>query len=132
MSNTTAIKKVMFGNVNTYVTDNRMLHTPKFTGCFTVYDETHGVHNVFITQVLYNAPATIVWWSDGTQTKCKVRGEDKYSRESGLMHCIMKKIAGTTNFDELLSEWLPAQLTLEVKNEYVSLSDVRKAHKRKI
>ena len=47
-----------------------------------------------IENVIFNPPATVVLWSDGTKTVVKCGDMDLYSRETGLAMCIAKKIYG--------------------------------------
>lgn len=44
-----------------------------------------------ITNVIFNPPATIVFWSDGTKTIAKCEPCDKFDKEKGLMMAILKK-----------------------------------------
>ncbi len=50
-------------------------------------------HIPYPTKVIFNPPATIVFWSDGTKTvvKCK---EEKFDEEKGLAMAISKKAFG--------------------------------------
>ena len=45
-----------------------------------------------IKNVIFNAPATIVFWSDGSKTVVKCMDEDTYSKDVGLAMCFMKKM----------------------------------------
>lgn len=55
-----------------------------------------------ITDVIFNDPATIVKWSDGTKTVVKCGEHDTYDREKGLAMAIIKKLCGNTgNFNEI-------------------------------
>ena len=48
-----------------------------------------------IKDVVFNPPATIVLWADGTKTVVKCQeNEDEYSKEVGLAMCICKKVYG--------------------------------------
>ena len=49
-----------------------------------------------IKRVIFNAPATIVLWEDGTKTVVQCRNEDNYDEEKGLAMCIAKKALGNT------------------------------------
>lgn len=49
------------------------------------------------TQVIYNPPATIVLWADGTRTVVKCSPRDIYDPEKGLALCYMKKAMGNTS-----------------------------------
>ena len=60
---------------------------------------------VNIEDVIFNDPATIVKWSDGTKTVVKCAKEDTYSKSAGLGLCIMKKLYGN-NFHSELNYWL--------------------------
>ena len=64
--------------------------------------------NVFvIKKVIFNDPATIVLWADGTKTIVKVQGDDVYNREQGLALCIAKKALGNkSNFNNEFKRWL--------------------------
>lgn len=44
-----------------------------------------------IARVIFNAPATIVFWTDGTKTVVKCHDDDKYDKEKGLAMAYMKK-----------------------------------------
>lgn len=47
-------------------------------------------------EVIYNPPATIVNWMDGTKTVVKCNDDDTYDRVTGLALCFMKKACGNT------------------------------------
>lgn len=51
-----------------------------------------GVH---ITDVIFNDPATIVFWSDGTKTVVKCCEDDVFDEEKGLTMAICKKAMGS-------------------------------------
>lgn len=48
-----------------------------------------------IKKRIFNNPATIVYWEDGTKTIVKCMNEDTYDRDVGLAMCICKKVLGT-------------------------------------
>lgn len=50
-----------------------------------------------VKNLIYNPPATIVTWTDGTKTVIKCDGNDKFSKEFGLAMAYMKKIFGARN-----------------------------------
>lgn len=63
-----------------------------------------------IKNVIYNDPATIVLWEDGTKTVVKCQGGDLYSAELGLAMCIAKKALGNKgNFNEVFKKWVPEE-----------------------
>lgn len=61
-----------------------------------------------IVKVIFNDPATIVFWSDGTKTIVKTVNGDKFDHEKGLAMAIVKKSYGNggSYYDEL-KKWLP-------------------------
>lgn len=56
-----------------------------------------GMCSVCIRKVIFNDPATVVLWSDGTKTVVKCGPEDTYDMEKGLAMAIVKKMAGNDN-----------------------------------
>lgn len=56
-----------------------------------------GMCRVSIRKVIFNDPATIVLWSDGSKTVVKCGPEDIYDMEKGLAMAIVKKMAGNDN-----------------------------------
>lgn len=60
-----------------------------------------------IRDVIFNEPATIVLWKDGTKTVVKCGKKDNYDKEKGLAMCIVKKINGNKgNFNNLFKKWV--------------------------
>jgi hypothetical protein len=63
-----------------------------------------------IDRVIFNNPATIVFWTDGTKTVVKCQEGDVYSKETGLALCIAKKALGNKgNFNDVFHEWIPEE-----------------------
>ncbi len=61
-----------------------------------------------IRDVIFNDPATIVLWEDGTKTVVKCQKGDVYSEEVGLAMCISKKALGNKgNFNDIFKKWVP-------------------------
>ena len=59
-----------------------------------------------IKKVIFNAPATIVFWEDGTKTVVKADEED-YDPEKGLAMAIAKKSYGNKgNYFNIFKKWL--------------------------
>ena len=63
---------------------------------------THGCPG--IKKVIFNDPATIVLWDDGTKTVVKCSEGDTYSEWSGLAFCICKKLMGG-EFHKVFKHW---------------------------
>ena len=66
------------------------------------------------TKVIFNKPATIVIWNDGSKTvvKCQ-KGKngkyEKYDKEKGLALCYMKRMCNNqSNFNNLFAKWIDA------------------------
>lgn len=59
-----------------------------------------------IKDVIFNDPATIVFWSDGTKTVVKAVNED-FDKEKGLAMAITKKFFGNKgNYYNNIKKWL--------------------------
>ena len=60
-----------------------------------------------IKNVIYNRPATIVFWKDGTKTVVKCENEE-YDPEKGLAMAIAKKALGNNyHYYDIFKKWLP-------------------------
>lgn len=63
-----------------------------------------------IKKVIFNDPATIVFWSDGKKTVVKCGERDVYDPEKGLAMAIAKRALGNEgNYYELFKKWLPEE-----------------------
>lgn len=61
-----------------------------------------------INNVIFNDPATIVFWADGTKTVVKCGKDDVYDPEKGLAMAIVKKLYGNVgHYYEEIKKWLP-------------------------
>lgn len=59
-----------------------------------------------IDDVIFNNPATIVKWKDGTKTVVKVQEGDEFDPMIGLAMCIAKKAMGNQgNYFEVFKKW---------------------------
>lgn len=59
-----------------------------------------------IKKVVFNDPATIVYWEDGTKTVVKCSENDTYDPEKGLAMCIAKKAMGNTGrYYDTFKKW---------------------------
>ena len=78
------------------------------------YDQMRGlVRKRFIKNVIYNDPATIVFWSDGTKTVVKAEDEP-FDPEKGLAMAIAKKHFGNEgNYYDIFREWLPKEESID-------------------
>jgi hypothetical protein len=63
-----------------------------------------------IKNVIFNDPATIVFWEDGTKTIVKCQDGDIFDPEKGLTMAISKKALGNKgNYCNELKKWLPEE-----------------------
>ena len=66
--------------------------------------------SVFLKKVIFNDPATIAFWSDGTKTVVKAQHGDIFDPEKGLAMVIAKKACGNTgNYYNGFKKWLPKE-----------------------
>ena len=66
--------------------------------------------SVFLIRVIYNDPATIAFWSDGTKTVVKAQPGDIFDPEKGLAMAIAKKACGNKgNYYNGFKDWLPKE-----------------------
>ena len=84
----------------------------------SVYGMTSmSTNTVFLKKVIYNDPATIAFWSDGTKTVVKAQPGDIFDPEKGLAMAIAKKACGNTgNYYNGFKKWLPKN---QVGNEEI-------------
>ena len=61
-----------------------------------------------IKKVIFNDPATIVFWSDGTKTVVKCGNNDAFDPEKGLAMAISKKFFDNMGYYyDVFKKWLP-------------------------
>lgn len=53
--------------------------------------------NVAIDRIIYNEPATIVFWADGTKTVVKCMEGEPFDKYAGFCAALAKKIYGSTS-----------------------------------
>lgn len=79
------------------------------TATYAVFNAVRTVQTVIpkIKDVIYNDPATIVFWEDGTKTVVKCKNE-KFDPEKGLAMAFSKKMLGNKgNYYNIFKKWLP-------------------------
>lgn len=75
----------------------------------TLYNKMYKLEQKYIESVIFNDPATIVFWNDGTKTVVKVQNE-KFDPEKGLAMAIAKKYFGNHgNYYNEFKKWLPVE-----------------------
>ena len=60
-----------------------------------------------IKDVIFNEPATIVFWKNGDKTVVKCQDGDTYSKELGMAMCIIKGLSGNKgNYNDIFNKWI--------------------------
>lgn len=60
-----------------------------------------------IERVIFNDPATVVYWDDGSKTVVKCQQGDTFSAETGLMAAMLKRFMGNDNsYNKVINYWL--------------------------
>ena len=79
-----------------------------------------------IKDVIFNEPATIILWADGTKTVVKCQEGESYDLEKGMAMAISKKALGNKgNYCEVFKTWLPEEE--KVNDGRAFSNDLRKA-----
>lgn len=100
--------------------NQKTIKAPMFGGAF--FDENNEL--IYIEKVLYNEPATIVFWNDGTKTVSKCGEGDTYNAEMGLALAVMKKLVSNEFVSKTLHDWMPAD-----GKKIRALTEIRREHK---
>lgn len=67
-------------------------------------------YSKLIKKVIFNEPATIVFWSDGTKTVVKCGEDDIWDPEKGLAMAVTKKFFGNEGFYyDIFKKWIPEE-----------------------
>ena len=70
-----------------------------------------------IKNVIFNDPATIVFWEDGTKTVVKCQDGDEFDPEKGLAMAIVKKAYGNKgSYCNKMKKWLPKEEQVDTNN----------------
>lgn len=83
-----------------------------------ILNSTYGIGSLRIPEiknVIFNDPATIVFWEDGTKTVVKCQDCDEFDPEKGLAMAIVKKAYGNKgSYCNKLKKWLPKEKTVDI------------------
>ena len=90
---------------------------------FGSYYEDDNGNVIYIREVIYNDPAVVVIWNDGTKTVSKCDYGDNFNPEFGLILCVLKKVIGNEQVAKLLMNWIPDNVNGLTK---ITLKDVFK------
>lgn len=60
-----------------------------------------------VKRAIFNNPATIIYWTDGTKTVVKCQEGDTYDKEKGFVMAYLKKLLGNDNtFNKEINKWV--------------------------
>ena len=104
-----------------------------------IINSTYGIGSLRIPEiknVIFNDPATIVFWGDGTKTVVKCQDGDEFDPEKGLAMAIAKKAYGNKgSYCNKLKKWLPKEEPVDtnrsifVPKEFTFTADIDKLSK---
>ena len=103
-----AIRQELEDDIKCHMQNVYGIKNPKVT--IDDHEVTINVHDgdYYITNVIFNNPATIVFWSDGTKTVIKCCEDDIFDEEKGLAMAVLKKLSGNNSerFHKGLKRWI--------------------------
>lgn len=68
------------------------------------------LRNIEIVKVIFNEPATIIIWDDGTKTVVKAQNGEVFDKEKGLAMAVVKKAFGNNgNYYNEFKKWIPEE-----------------------
>ena len=103
-ANDAYIKSVLMHNAYCYIGDSSYYNMSEINKI--VFGDEVFMRQPKIKNVIFNDPATIVYWEDRTKTVVKCEGE-KYDPEKGLTMAITKKMLGNKgNYYEVIKKWV--------------------------
>ena len=102
------MKNELFPEPTDYcITGRQSGKTDIYTARASAYLRALSEYKPGVQSVIFNDPATIVIWEDGSKTVVKCQPGDVYDREKGLLLCIAKKYFGNKgNFNEVLKKYI--------------------------
>ena len=90
-----------------------------------ILNSTYGIGSLRIPEiknVIFNDPATIVFWEDGTKTVVKCQDGDEFDPEKGLAMAIVKKAYGNKgSYCNKLKKWLPNEEPVDINSSLSSI-----------
>ena len=110
--------------VNKYCYDD-VIATRDFVATRDFLNSIYGIsssHIPEIKNVIFNDPATIVFWEDGTKTVVKCQDGDEFDPEKGLAMAIAKKAYGNKgSYCNKLKKWLPKEEQVDTNSSLRSI-----------
>lgn len=88
---------------------------------------------LLIDKVIYNKPATIIYWKNGVKTVVKCQDGDEFDPEKGLALAIVKAVLGNSgNYNDELRKWLPKDDSKEERTKVDSNKEKPKKKKNTV
>lgn len=84
-----------------------------------------------IKRVIFNDPATVIIWKDGTKTVAKAVKGDKYDPEKGFAIAYAKKFGGKT-FREEMEKWCAPVVEEKAKNDPLTIEELKKMDGKRV
>lgn len=112
-----------------YFRDRKM--NSRYAGGHTQIFKNKESNSMYIKDVIFNGPATIVMWSDGTKTVVKCENET-FDPEKGLAMAISKKFFGNhSSYYNQFKKWIPedhiTDFDTACQNVVKTFDDIKKA-----
>lgn len=90
---------------DTWTFPGDLFFSGKVVGDFS-YSRDSNLINPEIEKVIFNDPATVVYWKDGTKTVVKAQDGEPFDKEKGLAMAIVKKVYGNKgSYNEIFKEF---------------------------
>ena len=95
-------------NADEIACDDKYNYRIRRHGAYQNYKKgTAALHAASIKNVIFNPPATVVYWSDGTKTVVKCSVNDKFDPEKGLAMAIAKRCANNSgSYYKEIQKWV--------------------------
>ena len=101
-----------------------------------ILNSTYGIGSLRIPEiknVIFNDPATIVFWEDGTKTVVKCQDGDEFDPEKGLAMAIAKKAYGNKGgYCNKMKKWLPKEEPVDTNRFTIDSDKFSKSFKKGI
>lgn len=121
-------------HIDPYVFQKQMYKIRKDTEMTKqIVNSVFGAKRLDIKKVIFNDPATIVMWADGTKTVVKCSENDIFDPEKGLAMAITKKALGNQgNYHKVIKKWTKDYQYPEVDCLYPSIPEEFKSFGKRI
>lgn len=130
LCNTKDICSIATANTDIYSIATKMLDTTVDSIYKINYYDRIFVLQPKIKNVIFNDPATIVYWEDRTKTVVKCEKE-KYDPEKGLAMAIAKKAMGNQgNYFEVFKKWIGEDKLFPEKKKEKKQAPKKKSSKK--